>query len=54
MAEQFYFLELNVHWLTIAYLALMIILPIGLHTDFSVLFARVDMLMSFLPVGIAD
>ncbi len=52
LAEQVYVVEQNVAWLAVIYLALIILLPTGIHTDFSVLCTRIDVLLSFLPVGL--
>ena len=52
LAEQVYVVEQNVTWLALVYLALIIFLPTGIHTDFSVLCTRLDVLLSFLPVGL--
>jgi hypothetical protein len=50
LAEKVFQVEQNIGWLSLVYLALLIILPVGVHTDFSVLCSRIDILFSFFPV----
>ena len=54
LAEQIFFVEQNIGWLALFYLALVIVLPVGVHTDFCTLCSRVDLLISFIPVGVVD
>jgi hypothetical protein len=54
LAEQLFFVEQNIGWLALFYLVLVVALPVGVHTDFCTLCSRIDVLMSFFPVGVVD
>jgi hypothetical protein len=54
LAEQIYTAQRNVPWLSVAYMAAVLLLPVGLHTDFSVFTTRIDMLFSLMPPAMWD
>lgn len=54
LAEQIFFVEQNIGWLALFYLALVVVLPVGIHTDFSTLCTRIDLMTSLFPMGVVD